>query len=154
MRWPRTLSLYVTREVVAYTMIGLAAITVVMIARSLVRVLDQLIGACVMGADLFRVVSLLGAMLAIYALPVSFLFGVLLAIGRMAGDVEITAMRACGVGIRGLLGPIALLGAALSLSTLGLCLEVEPAARREMASVLRRLLVRGAAVEPGRVNTV
>jgi lipopolysaccharide export system permease protein len=154
MRWPRTLSLYVTREVVTYTLIGLAVITIVMVARGLVRYLDYLIGAGFAAADLLRMVGLLATTLAIYALPASFLFGVLLAIGRMAGDVEITAMRACGVGIRGLLGPIGLLGAALSLSTLGLGLEVEPAARREMASVLRRLLVRGAAVEPGRFNTV
>jgi lipopolysaccharide export system permease protein len=154
MRWPRTLSLYVTREVTAYTLIGLAAITIVMVARSLVRVLDQLIGAGVIGADLMQVVGLLGAMLAIYALPVSFLFGVLLAIGRMAGDVEITAMRACGIGIRGLLTPIALIGAALSVSTLALCLEFEPAARREMAATVRTMLIRGSAVEAGRFNTV
>jgi lipopolysaccharide export system permease protein len=154
MRWPRTLSLYVTREVAAYTLIGLAAITIVMVARSLVRVLDNLIGAGVMAEDVLRVVSLLGAMLAIYALPVSFLFGVLLAIGRMAGDVEIIAMRACGVGLRGLLAPIALLGVGLSLSTLVLCLEVEPAARREMAATVRTLLIRGASVEAGRFNTV
>jgi lipopolysaccharide export system permease protein len=154
MRWPRTLSLYVTREVMAYSLIGLAAITIVMVARSLVRVLDQLIGAGVMAEDVLRVVTLLGAMLAIYALPVSFLFGVLLAIGRMAGDVEIIAMRACGVGLRGLLTPIALIGAVLSLSTLVLSLEAEPAARREMSSTLRRLVIRGASVEPGRFNTV
>ena len=92
-------------------------------------------------------------MLAIYALPVSFLFGVLLAMGRMAADIEITAMRACGIGIRGLLMPIAALGAVVSLVTLVLCLEVEPAARREMAGAVRRMLVRGASVEAGRFNT-
>jgi lipopolysaccharide export system permease protein len=154
MRWPRTLSLYVTREVVAYTLIGLAAITIVMLAGNLVRVLDRLIGAGVVGSDLLRVVGLLATMLAVYALPVAFLFGVLLAIGRMAGDVEIIAMRACGVGIRGLFTPIALLGVAFSLSTLALCLEVEPAARREMSAAMRIMVVRGASVEPGRFNTV
>jgi lipopolysaccharide export system permease protein len=154
MRWPRTLSWYATREVVSYTLLGLAAITTVMVARSLVRVLDELIGAGFLLDDLLRVVSLLGTMLAIYALPVSFLFGVLLAMGRMAADVEITAMRACGIGIRGMLTPIAVLGAALSLATLALCLEVEPAARREMAGAVRRMLVRGASVEAGRFNTV
>ena len=154
MRWPRTLSRYVTREVVAYTMIGLASITIVMVARSLVRVLEKVIGAGLVGSDLLRVIGLLATMLAIYALPVSFLFGVLLAIGRMAGDVEIIAMRACGIGIRGLFAPIALLGIALSLSTLGLCLEVEPAARRAMAMAVRTMLVRGASVEPGRFNSV
>jgi lipopolysaccharide export system permease protein len=154
MRWPRTLSLYVTREVVSYTLIGLAAITLVMVARGVVRVLDYLIGAGFAFEDLAQIVGLLATTLAIYALPVSFLFGVLLAIGRMASDLEITAMRACGVGIRGLLVPIALIGVLLSVSTLGLCLEVEPAARRAMAGVLRTMLVRGASVEPGRFNSV
>jgi lipopolysaccharide export system permease protein len=154
MRWPRTLSLYVTREVATYTSIGLAAITILMLARSLVRVLDELVGAGVIGMDLLRVVALLAAMLGIYALPVSFLFGVLLAIGRMAGDVEIVAMRACGLGLRGLLTPIAILGAVLSLSTLALCVEVEPAARRQMATAVRTMVMRGASVEPGRFNTV
>jgi lipopolysaccharide export system permease protein len=154
MRWPRTLSLYVTREVVSYSLIGLAAITLVMVARGVVRVLDYLIGAGFALEDLLRMVSLLATTLAIYALPVSFLFGVLLAIGRMASDLEITAMRACGVGIRGLLAPIALLGALLSLSTLALSLDGEPAARRAMSAAVRTLLVRGASVEPGRFSTV
>jgi lipopolysaccharide export system permease protein len=154
MRWPRTLSLYVTREVVTYTSIGLAAITILLVARNLVRWLDELVGAGALGADLVRLVGLLAATLALYALPVSFLFGVLLAIGRMAGDVEIVAMRACGVGLRALLVPIAILGVLLSLSTLALCLEGEPAARRAMAGTLRTLLLRGAAVEAGQFNTV
>lgn len=146
--------MYVTREVVSYTLLGLAAITIVMVARSLVRVLDELIGAGFALDDLLRVVGLLATMLAIYALPVSFLFGVLLAIGRMAGDVEITAMRACGVGVRGLLTPVAILGVSLSLSTLALTLELEPAARRDMSAAVRRMLVRGASVEAGRFSTV
>ena len=154
MRWPRTLSLYVTREVVAYTLIGLAAITLVMVARGIVRAIDQLVGAGFALEDLVRMMSLLATTFAIYALPVSFLFGVLLAIGRMASDLEITAMRACGVGIRGLLAPIGLLGVLLSLGTFALSLEGEPAARRAMKAAVRTLLVRGASVEPGHFNSV
>jgi len=154
MRWPRTLSLYVTREVVTYTLVGLGAVTIIMVANGLVRRLDQLFGAGVMGVDLLRVVSLLAAMVAVYALPVAFLFGVLLAIGRMAGDVEIIAMRACGIGIRGLLAPVTVLGVALSAMTLAFCLEGEPAARREMAAAVRTMLIRGSSVEPGHFNTV
>ena len=154
MRWPRTLSLYVTREIVAYTLLGLAAISVVMVTRSLVRVLDELIGAGFLLEDLLTVVVLLGAILAIYALPVSFLFGVLLAMGRMASDVEITAMRACGIGMRGILAPVGLLGLLLSGLTLHLSLDVEPSARRSMSTAVRRMLVRGASVEAGRFSTV
>ena len=137
-----------------YTLLGLAAITIIMVTRSLVRVLDELIGAGFLLDDLITVVSLLGTMLTIYALPVSFLLGVLLAIGRMAADVEITAMRACGVGILGLLLPIGGMGVLLSLVAFELTVDVEPAARREMSAAVRRMLVRGASVEAGRFNTV
>jgi lipopolysaccharide export system permease protein len=154
MRWPRTLSIYVAREIITYTLLGLTAISVVMLTRSLVRVLDELIGAGFRFEDLATVASLLTTILAIYALPVSFLFGVLLAMGRMAADVESTAMRACGVGIRGILLPVFLLGGLLSLLTLELAVEVEPAARREMAAAVRRMLVRGVSVEAARFNSI
>ena len=154
MRWPRTLSLYVAREVALYTLLGLAAITIVMVARHLVDVLDKLIGAGFRAQDLFTLVRLFGAMLAAYALPIAFLFGVLLAIGRMASDAEITAQRACGVGLRALLIPIGVLAVALSALTSRLTLEVESAARREMSLVVRHLLVRGASVEPGSFTSV
>lgn len=154
MRWTRTLSLYVTREVLQYTALGLAAITILMVTRSLMRVLDELIGAGFLIGDLLAIMGLLGTMLLIYALPVSFLFGVLLAIGRMASDVEITAMRACGIGLRGLLLPILGLGLLLSALTFELTLEVEPKARHEMSNRVRQLLVRGASVEAGRFNMV
>lgn len=154
MRWPRTLSFYVAREIAAYTLLGLAAISIVMLTRSLVRVLDDLISAGFRIDDLVTVASLLVTILTIYALPVSFLFGVLLAIGRMAADVEITAMRACGIGIRGILLPVFLIGTALSLLTLELSVDVEPAARREMAASVRKMIVRGISVEPGRFNSI
>src|SRR5215468_6996520 len=154
MRWPRTLSLYVTREVVAYSLIVIAAFMIIFVVRGLVGRLDQLVGAGAIGTDLLRVASLLGAMATIYVVPASFLVGVVIAIARMSGDVEITAIRACGVGIRGLLAPIALLGVVLSLSTLALCLEFEPAARRDVAAAFRTMAIRGATIEPGHFNTV
>lgn len=153
-RWLRTVWLYIAREVVLYTLLGLAAITVVMVTRSLVRVLDELIGAGFHLEDFLTVVRLLGTMLFVYALPVSFLFGVLLAIGRMAADVEITAMRACGIGVAGILLPVAVLGTGFSALTLELTLDVEPGARRDMTTAVRRMLVRGATVAAGQFNTV
>ena len=154
MRAPRTLVSYVVREVLLYTLLGLAAITVILVTRNLVRALDEVAGAGFLFSDLLTVLRLLGTMLFIYALPVAFLFGILLAIGRMAADVEITAMRACGIGLRTLTVPIVLVGALLSLVTLRLSLDVEPAARREMRSALKEMLARGAAIEPGRFARV
>ena len=150
MRGPGTLTRYVVREVVAYTLLGLAAIGVILLARNLVRVLDELLGAGFAWSDLRLLLRVLGTMLLLYALPVSFLFGVLLAVGRMAGDVEIVAMRACGVGLRQLALPILVMGLGITAGTLWLSMHVEPAARRELRGVLASMVARGAGLEPGR----
>ena len=154
MRATRTLSLYVTREVIQYTLLGLAAITMILATRNLVRVLDKLIGAGFLFSDLLALLRLFGAELLVYTLPISFLFGVLLAIGRMSADVELTAMRACGVGIATVALPPLTLGLLLSALSGYLTLEATPAAHREMRVVVSRMLLRGAAIEPGRFSSV
>lgn len=150
----RTLSLYVAREVAQYTLLGLVAITTVMVARELVQVLEKVVGAGLRLDDLLAVVRIFASMLVVYALPVSFLFGILLAIGRMAADLEIVAMAACGIGMRALAIPIGVLALLISLATVHLTREVEPAAYRAMSLAGKRMLVRGAAVEAGRFNSI
>jgi len=154
MRAPRTLVSYILREVLLYTILGLASITVVLVTRNLVRALDELAAAGFVLEDLVTVLRLLFTMLVIYALPVAFLFGILLAIGRMTADVEIKAMRACGIGLRTIMLPIVLVGLMLSGLTLYLSLDVEPGARRGMRAAVKQMLARGAAIEPGKFRRV
>ncbi|MGH0028313.1 MAG: LptF/LptG family permease [Myxococcota bacterium] len=150
MRVPRTIIGYVLREVLLYTLIGLAAIILVLVTRNLIRALEDLVDAGFTAGDLLLVVRLLGTMLVIYALPISFLFGVLLAIGRMAADVEITAMRACGIGLRTFTLPILCFGLLFSACTWQLTIESEPAARRMMQTAMKAMLARGGVIEPGK----
>ena len=153
MRAPRTLVAYLLREVVLYTLLGLAAIIVVLVTQNLIRALDDLVAAGLRGRDLLLVIRLLGTMLVVYALPISFLFGVLLAIGRMSADVEILAMRTCGIGLRTFALPVILLGLLLSATTLHFTLEAEPAARREMHEAIKAMLARGAGSSTCRIAT-
>jgi lipopolysaccharide export system permease protein len=154
MRPPRILSFYIGREVLQYTLLGLGAITMVVLTRNLVYALDELIGAGFVLSDLLTIVRLLVAMLAIYALPISFLFGVMLAVGRMQADAELSAMRACGVSLLGITLPVFLLGLCASALTFYLMIEVEPAAQRGFRSAITSMLARGAAVEPGEFRTI
>ncbi len=150
MRAARTITFYLLREIVQYMLLGLALIIIVLVTRNLVRVLGDLVDAGFTFSDLLLVVRLLGTMLVTYALPIAFLFGVLLAIGRMAADVEITAMRACGIGLRTLTVPVVVLGLLISGLTWRFSLEAEPAARREMRAAIRAMVARGGAIEPGK----
>ncbi len=61
-------------------------------------------------------------------LPVSLLLGVVLALGRLASDSELTAMRACGLSPIRLLVPVALLTLPLALVQAAVALHFGPEA--------------------------
>jgi lipopolysaccharide export system permease protein len=89
-----------------------------------------------------------------YLLPVGFLFGILVAVGRLSADSETKAMRACGLGIREILVPVLLLALPVSLLAGIMLTEAEPEARRELRALWREVLSRGAFLAPGRFIAV
>jgi lipopolysaccharide export system permease protein len=99
----------------------LAAVGVLTFVIMLANVLKDLLGYLLAGQlapDTFvRLVALLGPFAFSFSLPMGMLAGVLLVLGRMSADREITAIRASGVSVAGISAPIlflAVCGAALS----------------------------------------
>ena len=154
MRTPRILWRYILKEVITYSAIGFFAVAAILVSQNLLRRLDELAAVGFSAADSLAVLACIFPMLASYTVPVAFLFGVLVAFGRLSADSEITAMRACGLSVTGLLGPALLLGVGVSLLTAYLVVEVEPASRRQLRVVLNDIASRGAVVEPGRFNAL
>ncbi len=154
MRLPRILSLYLLREVLIYGALGFTAVCTVMVSQNLLRSLDELLAVGASPTELLSVIAVMVPMLASYAVPVSFLFGVLVAVGRLASDSEITAMRTCGMGLGSLLGPVLLLGALVSGLTAHLMIDVEYRARRELNALVLRVAARGGFLEPGRFHSL
>ncbi len=132
MRVPRILWLYHLREIILYGALAFTAICTVMVSQNLLRALDDLVAVGFSFSDLRAVLGCLIPMLTAYAVPISFLFGVLAAMGRFSSDGEITAMRACGVRLRHLVAPALLLSLAVSALTAHLMIRVEHQARREL----------------------
>jgi lipopolysaccharide export LptBFGC system permease protein LptF len=77
----------------------------------------------------------------------------MMALGRFSGDLEIEAMRSCGVGAATLLIPVLLLGAGVSVISAFLMIDFEPRAKRELAALSLRLLARGNLIEEGRFQS-
>lgn len=71
-----------------------------------------------------------------YALPTGILTGVLLTLGRLSADSEITAMRAAGISVGRLSLPIYVLGALCAGAALYINLEASPRARFEFKNSL------------------
>jgi lipopolysaccharide export system permease protein len=83
-----------------------------------------------------KLLVLLLPYVAVYALPIGLLTAVLLVLGRMSSQQEITAMRAAGLSLGYIARPVWLIAAAAVLLSLALNFQVMPAARTEYRATL------------------
>jgi lipopolysaccharide export LptBFGC system permease protein LptF len=151
---PRTLWIALWREVAGGAALGFAAVALLYLGRNLLRYVDQLHALGAGPADAAQVAGCVLVVMAAHALPVAFLFGLAVALSRVASDGEALALRACGVGLASLLTPLLVLSLAVSAATGVLSLELEPRARRTLRETLHALAARGALLEPGSFRTV
>lgn len=93
------------------------------------------------GGAFARLVLLILPFAISYALPMGILTGVLLTLGRLSADSEITAMRASGISVARVARPVFLLGALCAVGALYINFESMPWARvqyhREFAALVR-----------------
>lgn len=115
---------------------------VLMLGNVLKDLLGYLLAGQIEPGTFLRLVGLLVPFVVMYALPMGILTGVLLVLGRMSAEHEITAIRASGMSVAGISAPIfffALLGVAASLTV---NFQLMPAARlayhRELAEAVRQ----------------
>jgi len=151
----RILARYTLAEVGQYTVLGFLVFATILLTQNVLRILGDLSSA--VGAtpgDLGLVVLHLLPVLVTYALPVSFLFGVLLGVARLASDSEVLAMRACGFGMRQLVLPVAAVGVLVSLGTAWLMIDVEHQVRKDLRMVLKRVASRSLGLEGGGFRTM
>ena len=62
----------------------------------------------------------------VLTIPMSLLFGILIAVGRLSSDSELVAMRSCGISLLSLYRPILLVSAALTLANAYLMIDLLP----------------------------
>ena len=131
---------YIARELVSPFAFGCALFTFFLVIDRIYHLTDLVVTK---GVPFPLVVQLLVYMLPSFlahTLPMALLIAVLLAGGRLASDLEITAFKAAGVSALRLFRPV--LGASLlvALLTAGLTLFVNPAANGEFQRQLFRIV--------------
>ncbi len=130
---------YVFREVLAPTVVGFLAYTGFMAVRGLVQFAELLVQSEQPFVEAGLVVALSLPHIVVLTLPVAFLLGLLIGIGRLSADSELTALRASGVDLLSLYRPIALLAVAIGASTLALMLGVVPRTNHILYAMKLRL---------------
>jgi lipopolysaccharide export system permease protein len=149
MRFPRILTFYAAREVLQYAVLGFLGVGAILFTQNALRQLSDFATMGLQTRDVLAILGALVAMLSAYAVPVAFLFGVLVAVGRLSSDSELTAMRALGVSLAQFTMPFLVLALGVSAATAWLLATVEPHARQSLTRVAADIASRGAIVEPG-----
>jgi lipopolysaccharide export system permease protein len=99
---------YVAREVVAPFALGVLLLTFALVTGRLLRLTEMVVNH---GVSLGDVASLIGFIMPAFlelTFPMAVLLGVLMGFGRMSGDRELIAARACGVSLYRLAVPVML----------------------------------------------
>lgn len=148
----RILERYILREVVASWLAVTGVLLVLIVTNEVARVLSRAADNQYPHSMVLELIGLGAVNNLEIIVPIGLLLGVVLALGRLYHDSEMTAALACGAGSHRLYAPVALLAALVTALLAWLSLDVAPTA---MASVLdlRAVALRAgqlAPVAPGR----
>ena len=142
------------REIAIPLGVGLLAILQLLVILQLLQLNEVVFTSAVTVEDLFRVAAALGPHFLVVAVPLAFMLGVQLGLGRLAGDQEILALSAAGTHpLRLYRVPLAI-GGALALLVAALTHWAEPWGLQQLNRVLNDVIKRNlkTGLEPGIFN--
>jgi lipopolysaccharide export system permease protein len=146
---------YLLREVSATFVAVTGVLLVILLSNQLARVLGQAAQGDFPGSVLLSLIGLTSLQQLTVLVPIGLFLGIVLALGRLYHESEMTALTACGVGPWRIFRPIALLGLAVVALLAVLSFRVVPAAG-QLAQDIRIEALRAAqfgALEPGRFRS-
>jgi LPS export ABC transporter permease LptF/LPS export ABC transporter permease LptG len=100
---------YVMRQVLMPFLLGLLVFTFIFIIPPLLDYAEDLVAKGVSGPLVIGLIGLLVPQALAVTIPMSLLLALLIAFGRLSADREFVAMQACGISLRRLLWPVALI---------------------------------------------
>ena len=133
----RTLAWYAFREHVGPFVFSLVVFTFIMLMNQVARQFQELAGKG-LGAEVILQVFLYSVPLTIaVTIPMATLVATMSAFGRLAGDNEVTAIQANGVGFHQILAPTLLAAALLAAVTVGLNDTLLPESNHRLSQLMQ-----------------
>lgn len=122
----KRLDRYVLKEILAPFAVAFCAYTGFMLLRGLVQFSDLLVQSEQPLLDTGRVLAFSLPHIVVLTLPIAFLLGILVGVGRLSADSEIIAMRAAGLDLARLYRAISVPAVAIFAATLFFMVAVVP----------------------------
>ena len=117
---------YLTREILGPLALGFLVYTFLLLLQTLFRLAAMIIRRGVPAAQVGELLLLSLPNIIVLTIPMSFLFAILVASGRLAADSELIAMRSAGISLYRLCRPVLLMAAVLTVLNGFLMLYVLP----------------------------
>jgi lipopolysaccharide export system permease protein len=133
----KKLQVYVLKEFFPPFLLSLALLTFVMLLDKLLDLLDMIVSKGVPMRIVGEIFLLLLPSMIAVVIPMGVLAGILIAVGRMSGDFEITAMKAGGASIYHILFPLGM----VSLIIAGILVIFNNSVLPEANHIARNLLL-------------
>src|SRR6266498_2024413 len=136
----KILSRYIFKEMIAPTVLGFSFYTFIILMRQLFDFAGMIIKRSLPAATVGKLLLLSLPHIVVLTVPMSLLFGILIAVGRMSADSEIIAMRALGISTRTIYRPVFVFSAVVFLLNLYLINVVMPKGNAQYQNLWTELL--------------
>ncbi|HEX7706526.1 MAG TPA: LPS export ABC transporter permease LptG [Thermoanaerobaculia bacterium] len=133
------LSRYIFKEMVGPTFLGLIFYTSILVMHTLFDMAGLIIKGSLSAGAVGKLLLYSLPNIVVLTIPMSLLFGILIAIGRLSSDSEIVAMRALGISTRTIYRPVLVFSVLIFLVTLYLINFVMPQGNREFVKMRAEL---------------
>src|SRR4051812_42653228 len=128
----KILTRYIFKEMLGPTALGFAFYTFIILMKNLFDFAGMIIKRSLPAATVGRLLFLSLPHIVVLTVPMSLLFGILIAIGRLSSDSEIIAMRALGISTRTIYRPVFFFSFVVFLLNLYLMNWVLPRGNRQL----------------------
>jgi LPS export ABC transporter permease LptG len=133
------LTRYVLKEMLGPTALGFSFYTSIILMQKLFDMAGLIIKRSLSAAAVGKLLVFLLPHIIVLTVPMSLLFGILIAIGRLSSDSEIVAMRALGISTRTIYRPVFFFSFVMFLLNLYLINYVMPEGNRQFVALQAEL---------------
>jgi LPS export ABC transporter permease LptF/LPS export ABC transporter permease LptG len=123
---------YIIAEIVGPMGLGFLVYTFILLLRFLFQSAEMIIRRGLPVSIVGELLLVTVPNIVVLTLPMSLLFGILIAVGRLSSDSELTAMRSCGISLVSLYRPVLLVSAVLTALNVLLMINIVPRANHSL----------------------
>ena len=135
-----TLTRYIFKEMLGPTALGFGFYTSILLMKQFFDLAEMIIKQSLAATTVLQLLMLSLPHLVVLTVPMSLLFGILIAVGRLSSDSEIIAMRALGISTRTIYRPVFLFSFLMFLLNLYLINVVMPQGNRRFTALANEIL--------------